>query len=792
MKKVLLTITCLTALYLAGCAAYNQLKPDPLLSPTEQGYIELKKDLELKKQTKYYIAFPAPLEDKSFLVLETSVKGKVASLFTAEFIDQKTIGTKIADAEASSPKTLVYPMTIAHPTYYWIIENVGADMNLTVKYRYVPQWRYTFETKYSSYTQILRKNRVDRSVYTNLGTSFHFESFNFASAIDTVTNHNKAIDALHAELLAIESVFPAKIINSQDRSYISYTNIKRDVEDELKFGRNYLKALDFFYKESKTRGNTPDFIVLTPQVISYFGYKDSLPENIFKESQAVVQRRLNEVPFWYNQQLAQRTDATPLDTGFFKFGAFSQMPVFCGKAGVEATPELRELHKFVFDFNTKCRQLALAKDTLGLIAAGAKAVGPMPSDSIYKAIGDKQTAVLANLPALIDAKYGKYQSFSCSDKFNQEVNTLKTDGTKQLEQYKFAATMVAQLNILKNQKDYRGMIRMLKADPQAAFLNDRYKELDRLSLGVQTVALSEALAASSYQNIEQRLLELNTDEMFLDLISMIPPKRTAVLEYEDSLYNKIEKASRARIAAFLEAKINQLENVDSLYMDSVFFPVYAVSFTSGGRGDLTRKRDELIADLAKTKENEFPAKAVKLLYEQFIKNPDDNGVLKARAIVTHGTHYKGIDKDIRNRIAECDPKLAKSITKPMEYRRVFALPTTDSKRGKNKYVVRLNVNIPTDANFPIYDINIKLPKEIAQNSASEQWFDEISVNKSPLKNEGRFTITAPTAANNYECQISPVSMNKDKSNILEVSFSFSAFQPFPISVMVQKPIMKKN
>ena len=66
------------------------------------------------------------------------------------------------------------------------------------------------------------------------------------------------------------------------------------------------------------------------------------------------------------------------------------------------------------------------------------------------------------------------------------------------------------------------------------------------------------------------------------------------------------------------------------------------------------------------------------------------------------------------------------------------MPITDNRKGKNKYYIRLNVDIPTDANFPVYDVNIKLPKEIAQNAAASQWYDEILLNKKPLKNEGRF------------------------------------------------------
>jgi hypothetical protein len=192
------------------------------------------------------------------------------------------------------------------------------------------------------------------------------------------------------------------------------------------------------------------------------------------------------------------------------------------------------------------------------------------------------------------------------------------------------------------------------------------------------------------------------------------------------------------------------------------------------------------------KQFEFPAKAIRLLYEQFVRTPDDNGVLKARAIIAHSRHYAGDDKEIKMRVSEVDPLLAKWITKPTEYRRVFVIPVTDNQKGKNKYVVRFNIKIPTEAMFPVYDVNIKLPKEVAQDAAAAQWYDEISLNGKQLKNEGRFTITAPMASNNYECQITPVQMNKDTKNFLELVFHSAGFKVLQVSVTVQKPIIKKN
>jgi hypothetical protein len=35
-------------------------------------------------------------------------------------------------------------------------------------------------------------------------------------------------------------------------------------------------------------------------------------------------------------------------------------------------------------------------------------------------------------------------------------------------------------------------------------------------------------------------------------------------------------------------------------------------------------------------------------------------------------------------------------------------------------------------------------------------------------------------------------MNKDQANFLEIVFNFNALKVLPVSVMVQKPIIKKN
>jgi len=110
----------------------------------------------------------------------------------------------------------------------------------------------------------------------------------------------------------------------------------------------------------------------------------------------------------------------------------------------------------------------------------------------------------------------------------------------------------------------------------------------------------------------------------------------------------------------------------------------------------------------------------------------------------------------------------------------------------NEYVFRVLLRIPSEAQFPVFEINVKLPKEVAENAHTQSWYESIKINKTPIKNEGRFTITAPTPESNYESQISPVQMDKAGNNVLEIRFKHNSFKVFEVSTMAQVPIIRKN
>ncbi len=792
--KARLWLTGLVFLTLFGCAAYKQLKPDPELTSVEGKYIELKrgdKEFKLKKNKRYFIAFPPPQHDNFYLVLSTPDKSSFRGYFTKELVKKKYPGEKIEDQTVYPDSVFVYPVSEKVPEYYWLIDSVKQDIELSLQYRYAPQWRYKFETKHAEYKSTLEANRVDRDLYETVGNSFNFDcNFNYPQAVDTVVNHTAALENVHKELLAIESIFPDDI-DSNDEAYRNYQSLKKGLEEEMAFQKNYRGTLQFFYADCRTRGKPSEYLGHVDSLIEYFDGKKNYPANVVSETQKVITKRMSELPGYYQGLLATKTDYAPLDSARYKVGALAKVEKLFATAGVRRPEELVTVSDYVLAFDSASRSAMAVKDSLNAIGQYVAEGPSMPPNTFFGPVVKRLSATKRMVPQQL-AGHGTYSSLSCTKALNEEIQQLSDNAEERLWQVKEANKLVPALNVIKSQGNYKGMLGLLRKNSHLTFLMDKYQEVDKLSVNQQASTILENIREYHWKTAEANLRGLHTDVEFLNPQKVMPHKEMTVLSLEDSLYSSIIRVSRYRVNKFLEERVNELETVDSLYTDSVWTPAYDVTFSSGGQRDLYRKKEDLVAHLQKMKENEFPAKAVTLLYDEFVKNFSADGVIRARAIVTHGKYYKGEDLKILRRIAESDPYAAKWITEPKRYRRVFALPVTSNKRGKNKFVVRLNVRIETKAKFPVYDVNIKLPKEVARNAASEQWYDEISVNKKLLKNEGRFSITAPTAANDYECQVTPVQMNQGKNNVLHIEFTYPAYKVFPVSVMVQKPIIKKN
>jgi hypothetical protein len=597
---------------------------------------------------------------------------------------------------------------------------------------------------------------------------------------------------VHKALLDIESIFPPDIKNSKDTAYLNYLKLRKELEEEIDFQSKYFAVLDYFNKEKKSRGNPAGFLDEVESFIKYFSGKDKLLENVVKESQDVLKKRLAEMVPFYQNLLSGKDDGKAFDKKLYRLASFKQLGALHEKAGLEMTKKFSDLSSFVNGYDERTTGLAVAQDSMKQIAKTIKDLSGMPDNDFFPKIVARASSVPAVTPKPMGREFGKYTNYKCSQMLNKEILDFAKEAQNTGKQYRMAEFLVPQVNELKEKKDYSAMLGLLKKNMELGFLIDKYRHMDKVSVDEQADNIRGGLKRFYWAKAEGGLTKLHFDKNSLDYEAIKPLKRKVVLELEDSLYIQVDRLTRERVSKFCEEKISVLEDVDSLYEDSVFLPAHDIKFSSGSKAALVQRKEDLIAHLAKLKEDEFPAKAIQLLYDEFLKNPRDNGVLKARAIVTHGKHYKGDDKKTKRRMAECNPWSAKWITKPTEYRRVFALPFSTRMRGVNNYVLRINIRIPTEAKFPVYEVNLKLPKQVAKDAASDKWYEKITINKKIYKSEGRFSITAPNAENNYECQISPVRVIAGKSNYLDIYFNHKSFKVHPVSVMVQKPIIKKN
>jgi hypothetical protein len=300
------------------------------------------------------------------------------------------------------------------------------------------------------------------------------------------------------------------------------------------------------------------------------------------------------------------------------------------------------------------------------------------------------------------------------------------------------------------------------------------------------------LNANSWNQAEATLQEMHGNTSYASVPAVKEQRGKFVRAFENELFSRVKQVSQQRVDAFVKANEAAIDNVAALYKDSAFVPVHVLSFSAAGDAEVQRKNKEIQSYIDNLKYNDFPATSIKAIYREFTQNINNRGVDRARAIVEHGKYYKGDDKQLRSMVSECDPTVAKWIIKPKEYRKLYALPVTTNPKGTNQYAFKALLKIPSEAQFPVFEINIKLPKEVAEKAGAEQWYESITINKKPIKNEGRFTITSPAADNNYESQVSPVQMDKEGNNILEVRFKYPGYKVFEVSTMAQVPIIRKN
>jgi len=741
MRNAIISSLAMLAL-LSGCVSFKELEPEPPLSPQERGFIELKNDqdvFQLAEGERYFIRFPRPVQDNSALVLRNSAASYINAYLTRSFDDGREPIERMKDEASITDSTSVYYVDTASPTYYWVIDAVRQDVDLRMDYRYLPRWRYTFEKKYTEFKAALAENRIDRSTYSGTGAGPSIQTVDYADELAVLKPRLEALSAMQGELKEVAKLFPPDIAASNDSAYLNYKSLRAAVDDEFQFQQNYAKALTIFQKEKLSRRSTGEFMKDAAEYLEFLTQGSRYPAPLMAHAREVIGKRLDEVVPYYEKQLQDMKDRP----GVFKPSIDTIEKLFraCDRP---ASPEFETLNKFVRRFNLESSALANAKDRLREMNAVITKTSTPPALDFYGNMEVSAADIHTSLPRSEVASNARYGSYQAVQTINREMGEVATQAD----------------------------------DLRAMFASGKQIAAD--------------IGARLWESAERKTADLFYGRDGRSYASAAHHRDKFVKWFEAGILNGVKNATKERLDAFVKSSMGSYTNVPALYADSAFTPIYMLGFSSIGEGDLVKKRAQIDDYITRVRTIEFPEGSIRLLYADFSRDINANGVERARAIVEHGKIYKGSDKQIASMLSECDPMIAKWIVRPKEYRRILAFPVTTNKRGVNEYVFRIKLQIPSDAQFPVFDVNVKLPREIAEAAKGESWYDRITINKNLIKNEGRFRITAPLPDNNYESQITPVQMDKAGNNILEVRFRKASFKVYEISAMAQVPIMKKN
>ena len=729
---------------LAGCATFKELEPKPELSPLERGYIELKNDKEdfqLDKGKQYFIRFPRPLKPNFNLVLQTNAKRHLETYLTRTFDDGKGPIVRIPDEAPALDSSAVYPIDSSSVTFYWVIDTVRQDIGLNLRYRYVPRWRYTFENEYAGFKQTLAGSLVDRSTYISAQGATPIDSIDFAKEIEYVKGRTSKLVAMNEQLKKLADLFPPDIAAANDTAYQNYKTLRGSVEDEIQFQQNYAAALAVFQKEKNAGNNTGLFLADAPVYSEFLRQHDRYPAPIVEKVKKAVTLRLNDAVPYYEQQLRNKKDIKP----FVADPPLEPVQNLYVSMGREIPPAFAALHSFVGRFNLESAALQTATLRLKELHALVDRTTSPPAGSFYARVDSLALVARAGIPPAQAASNERYRGLE-------------------------AATLLA--------------LELGKAGEQA----DDFQSL--FGTGVKIEADIAARAWGAAESKTRDLYERRNGRTY----ASVERHRVKVVRWvESDIFNGVRVVTHDRLEAFIKLNESNYTDVARQYADSAFLPAYNLTFSSTGPAGLAQKKSQIGDYINRVRHFQFPEAAIRAIYAGFTRDLNvPEGVDRARAVVEHGKEYKGDDKQLTSIVSECDPNAPKWIVRPKEYRRILALPVTNNRKGSNDYMFRIRLEIPSDAQFPVFDINIKLPRELAEGAGREQWYDRITINNTPIKNEGRFRITSPSSDNGYESQITPVQMDKEGRNILEVRFKKSSYKVYEISAMAQVPIMKKN
>lgn len=788
MQKFLF-LMLIVAVVLPGCSTFSELPPKPPLSSAEGTYIEIKAGdnrFDLSAKNKYFIAFPGTDREGMALALKSDQFDVLRFYFTSRFDDGKGEIVKIKEMEAAPSGFRAWKFERSGQIHYWVIDSVLGDLTLNLHYRYLPEWRFRFESTFSTLEKDHQSAIANRLYVDSLGSKVHFQGFQFASAITELEKFIGIQKQVQSGLTPLRSVIPSANQVSSDISFTTWNQLSTAVANELAFQNLYLKLLKAYKLESETRNN-PAMLVGSIDLISdLLGSLNRFPAATQAEILKTFRPRIQGLTSWYDQRIRQKQDAKPFDENLAAVESLYPL--------LSLTPasDFNQVVGFRNRFNQNAGQLTTLTATLEKLAAEVTDYQGWPTADFYNGLVRRLESMQSSLPRVQTSEYGTWSGTRAVSLLNGQIRPALDLYNKTLSHYRRAGATAGTISQLKSENDFKSILALLNRNKDLGFLLAQYRGLDEASVNAQRDSISANIRVHEFGAAENGLIELNRDTDFLDLKAILPYKTRTVKELEQSLFQTVESLTDELVSAFMKENSQTLVAVDSLYTASVWEPVYSISYTTGNEADLQKKNQAIRDRLMRLKTITFPETSIDLIYRDFLSNPAANGVMKARAILVHGKWYKGSDQKIKTAIAEVDPMLAKRITKPTQYRKVFVTPVTSNQSGSNDYRFRMNLVMETDAAFPVWDINIKLPAEVAKNASQESWFESITINGKPIKNEGRIVIEAPTASNDYTARITPIQTNKGKENILDVQFKHRSFKVHEISVMTQVPLIRKN
>ena len=609
-------ILCLFALFLTGCAAYQELQPDPEIVSKEGQYLPIKNGDEnfvMKKGDKYVIHFPRPDKNDFYLVLvgkskplqysylENYFNAAIESTLTQSFGFKEGTVKKIFDVNPVSDSITVYPIDSLSGAYSWLIDTVKQETELAVRYRYVHQWRYKFENDYDKYREILSENTVDRTVYNAIDANYNTDAIDFDRLITNATPKNKNLKSMYEEMLKLEKVFPPDIKGSGDTAYSTYITFRANVNDELLFQNNYLAILSNLKEEKDTRIHIVSFLKAAPGFTNFLTDSKRFPARINEKIKRIFFPRLYEILPYYNElvkisednydigsrheldyapQLFKACnvdipdDLANLITFFHKYNEerdallavdnnltnlSTMIENLSGRpdksfyrAALAALEKTKNMlpeseagkvekygkykcavmldHKnnsatmFVESLSGQIYSLHVLDEKLGEIDSMFKQTLAWPSDTFYTVAQKNMEDIENSLPKSLQAQIDPYSDSKIAVWAKKRLTNETTQIKDLLQRYQIAEEIVPQINTLRKQENYRGIIKLLNTNRTPGFLIAQYPDIDTLSLGHQVRAISNCLDLKMWGVAESKIGDLFRDIDYLNLI-VITEKR---------------------------------------------------------------------------------------------------------------------------------------------------------------------------------------------------------------------------------------------------------------------------